>query len=151
MTFKEAADPSKWSDGWRWIISGIVVAVLAVIGSAASTGLMIGSYREQFTELSGKMTQVITEQQLARDGLAKAHEDAKDAADAAKRVAADLALGRGQNLPRIDRLEDAVGRIIPDLAQIKQLTADIKDTTGRHDEDIKAIRDAVAPRSSHSR
>lgn len=152
MTLRDVADPSKWSEGWRWLVGGLVFAVLSVIGTAGTTGILVGSYREQFTQFGNKLNQVIAEQRSVKDALSKEHDDATAAARAATDVAKDLAEGRARTLPRIDKLEEAVSQIQPDLSAIKEHVRNTDITTARHDaaishidEKTDAILEAVRP------
>jgi septation ring formation regulator EzrA len=158
MTLREVVDPSKWGEWVRWVIGGLLFALLTVAGSAIVQAYNFGAEREhqlnefsgikdQIRSVSGQVTGIVSEQKKMSTDLLLAHQDAAAAAVSAAAVAKDLADGRARALPRLDRLEDAVNVIRPDLAAIKEAVTDIKETTKRHDDDIQAIRAAVAPRS----
>lgn len=168
-------NPAGWSPGAQWLI-GIIGVVLMSAGTIAGGGFIqaynFGVEREhqrgEFVTIHSDIatagvaiTKLVTSQEKLQTALSQEHEDASKAASAAATTAAaaataaatnasDLAQGRLVNLPRIDRLEQALPPIQSKLSAIEQHLSDIESITKSHDEDIRATRNAVAPKADYS-
>lgn len=136
MTFADATNPNKWGEGVRWLIGGLLFVIFTGAATGGGALYAIGQAKQQLvddlswlhheiTSLRTDIKDVKEEQQNVRAGLVTEHEHERDL-DTNVRVLT-------QKVDDVDLKVDSVQAI-----------------TKSHDADIKATRDAVAPRAPNA-
>lgn len=147
-------NPFKWSQNLKTLTQGVVL-ISTIIGSAWGAASYIGGTIYHFAEVQTTIIQQIK-------GVQVQLSDAKSAvADSNTQRERALNSLEGKIVPRVDKLEDAIQDAKTEAAAAKQRVDDMKealieiksltrqslDKAASHDDDIKATRNAVAPKT----
>ena len=147
MSQRLETNPFRWSPDIK-ALSQLVTLIVTIVGSAAGGAIYIGEQIYSFAETQTKMVQ-----SQVIEAKAAAHEEGNVREKSITELRVVLA-------PRIEKLEDAVQKaeteasaarqriddMKEDLRQLKDLAQRNLTVTESHGADIRATRDAVAPK-----
>jgi hypothetical protein len=144
MTLK-LENPINWSSDAK-ALAQLAVLVITIIGSVGGLGIYLG-------DIKGEINAVQYELVDEKSALKESNEQRQSSLNNLK----------GEVIPRIDNLERAVHAAETEASAAKQRSDDMKEdlkqlkdlavrnlnVTESHDADIKATREAVAPKDQH--